>query len=260
VRRNVSQGLPLRLQERQAAARKLLSMNAEWSDRMIASICGLSPTTVREIRLRSTARFAQLSTRIGADGRVRPINSEGLHQRIAEAIHANPKASLREIGRMVQASPTTVSKVRAHASAHSDMKRQGSPSKRSPSGSTSPVAAEDGSRIAWEHDSALRARATGTDLLEWFCRTNISEEWHQHAETVPLSRVYEMADEARRRAACWARFAEAVEARANPGSNPDSCDNVGRQSSMTCVPELSAKRGVRATQRQAFLPTTASAQ
>ena len=95
VRRNVSQGLPLRLPERQRAARRLLAIRGEWADRMIASICGLSPTTVRELRRCSTAQNGQLNGRMGADGRIRPIDREDLHRRTEQAIRANPGASLQ---------------------------------------------------------------------------------------------------------------------------------------------------------------------
>jgi hypothetical protein len=227
VRRNVSQGLPLRLPERQRAARRLLSIRGEWSDRMIASICGLSPATVRELRRCSTARNGQLNRRLGADGRLRPIDREDLHRRTEIAVRANPSASLREIAREVHASPTTVAKIRAlvHASNPPAAPSVSTIYRHGHTESTANVGVDDRSHVSWEEDTALQARASSSDLLEWFCRTNISEEWRDQAYAVPLSRVYEIADEARRRASCWARFAEVVEARAKPNSSPRASDH-----------------------------------
>jgi hypothetical protein len=62
-------------------------------------------------------------------------------------------------------------------------------------------------------DTALLAAIEGERFLGWFNRTSVDEDWHLFAETIPASRVYEIADEARRRAAVWQEFATVLEDR-----------------------------------------------
>ena len=74
VHANVRHGLPLSLADRRAAARRILNTHADWSDRAIAQLTGLSATTISDLRC-ATAQTQQLHTRIGRDGRARPLNS-----------------------------------------------------------------------------------------------------------------------------------------------------------------------------------------
>jgi hypothetical protein len=39
----------------------------------------------------------------------------------------------------------------------------------------------------------------GKEFAAWFDRTNVGRDWRMHVAAMPLSRVYEVADEARRR-------------------------------------------------------------
>ena len=59
---------------------------------------------------------------------------------------------------------------------------------------------------------ALLTSDGGDDFVTWFDSTMVDEadSW-THVSAVPLSRTYEVADEARRRAAFWSSFAETVE-------------------------------------------------
>ena len=50
VKSNHGHGLPLTLPERTTAAKEMLRLDPEWSDRVIAEACGLSPTTVGDLR------------------------------------------------------------------------------------------------------------------------------------------------------------------------------------------------------------------
>ena len=55
-------------------------------------------------------------------------------------------------------------------------------------------------------------REGGEQFVEWFDATTVDDaDGWAHLGVVPLSRTYEVADEARRRAAFWASFAEALE-------------------------------------------------
>jgi hypothetical protein len=56
-------------------------------------------------------------------------------------------------------------------------------------------------------------------FAERFERTSIADEWICHMQSVPLSRVYEIADEARRRAKAWTDFAASLNHRTNPHGN-----------------------------------------
>jgi hypothetical protein len=59
----------------------------------------------------------------------------------------------------------------------------------------------------------LRATPSAAAFSAWFSGADVGDEWSDHVAVVPLSRVYEIADEARRRAKSWTRFAEALELR-----------------------------------------------
>ncbi|MFC5753345.1 ParB N-terminal domain-containing protein, partial [Actinomadura rugatobispora] len=112
VKSNIAHGLPLSLADRKRAAQRIIASHPRWSDRMIASVTGIAPGTVAEIRRRATAEPAAETARMGRDGRVRPINgSEG--RRIAsELITENPDLSLRQIARRAGISPETARDVR----------------------------------------------------------------------------------------------------------------------------------------------------
>jgi hypothetical protein len=65
-------------------------------------------------------------------------------------------------------------------------------------------------------DRALSSTPEGTFFGEWFDKTRVSDDdCDEHRLSVPLSRIYEVADEARRRAMVWTNFARRLEARVN---------------------------------------------
>ncbi|HSS11575.1 MAG TPA: helix-turn-helix domain-containing protein [Acidimicrobiales bacterium] len=236
VRRNVTHGLPLTLRERERAAARILSLHRQWSDRRIAELCGLSPTTVARIRksagasspgrLRSTDQNGQLDKRIGRDGKLRPINASPLRSRIADALRANPTASLRVVASEVGASPETVRRVRDRlpeirpaATGQHSAEASGGPSETQVPGSLTALGelvCDDVLSPLWRADPAVLSTPGGTTFAEWFTRTHIDSDWRAYVVAVPLSRVYELADEARRRAACWQQFAVNLEARVRP--------------------------------------------
>lgn len=96
VRANTTHGLPLSMEDRQAAARKIIAADPGLSDRCIATYSGLSDKTVGMIR-RSAGTRAGRNARLGVDGRVRPLNGRQGRQRAADFISQRPTASLREI-------------------------------------------------------------------------------------------------------------------------------------------------------------------
>lgn len=110
VRTNVTHGLPLSLADRKTAAARIIASHAHWSDRMIATVAGLSAATVARIR-RARPEPAP-AARLGHDGRLRPVNSLE-RRRVARAILlAEPDLSLREVARRAGISPETARSVR----------------------------------------------------------------------------------------------------------------------------------------------------
>jgi hypothetical protein len=242
VRRNVMHGLPLSLRERERAAARILRLHPDWSDRRVAELCGLSPTTVARVRktagpassparLRPTDGNGQLDKRVGRDGKLRPIDSSPLRRRIANALRANPTASLRVVASEVGSSPETVRRVRdrlpemmASTNGHVPAAEPAASRSCAPdlgdaaeSGGLTKLLTElvgdDALSPHWTADPAVLSTLGGTTFAEWFIRTYIDSDWRAYVVAVPLSRVYEVADEARRRAACWQQFAVNLEAR-----------------------------------------------
>ncbi len=238
VRRNVDHGLPLTIGDRRRAAIRVLTRNAHWSDRRVASLCGLSGKTVARLRREhcdhaSTveAPVIGLERRVGRDGKVRPVQAGEIRDRIRRALEKNPGGSLREIATIAGASPETVRTVRARLV--EGEKADSKPHAILPTG-TGSVAGTDAERTvgintaapdlrlgygsrpvrtAWIRDPALVASADGGAFAGWFANTNVDEEWHRYVWAIPLGRVYEVVDEARRRAATWTAFASLLESR-----------------------------------------------
>lgn len=73
VQANIAHGLPLTLADRTAAAARVMRTHAQWSDRRIAAVVGLSPKTVGAVRRRSTEEIPQSRVRLGRDGRLRRL-------------------------------------------------------------------------------------------------------------------------------------------------------------------------------------------
>jgi len=214
VRCNVGHGLPLSIDERRAAVRRILATHAERSDRGIAELCGVSPKTVARMRDEQGASPSSCATRVGRDGRVRPLDPGVIRERIAAELELHPEASLRAVARVVGASPETVRSVR-------NRMRTGAPA------CSSLASVRDGDLDAtilgllpraqrsgrpWQHDQALATSDGGEQFVAWFDATAVdgADRW-EYLGVVPLSRTYEVADEARRRAAFWASFAETLE-------------------------------------------------
>jgi hypothetical protein len=204
VRRNVEHGLPLSIQERKAAAARIFVRNGHWSDRRVASICGLSPSTVGEVRQRTAVPqtqcpsddAGQLDARLGQDGRTRPVDAGAVRRRILEVVSQDPTASLRSVALIVGTSPETVRSVRERMRSHVS--------------TPTPDAAP-----AQEVPEAFNSTPRGQDFFAWFTRTKIGpDDWAIYGHEIARDRACEVADEARRRASRWHEFADCVEGRA----------------------------------------------
>ena len=210
VRANVTHGKPLSLAERESAARKLLLAHGDWSDRLVAHICGLSDKTVGRLR-RASAEIPQLSARVGRDGRKRPTDARPLRDEIATALRAQPDAKPARVAQSLRTSPSTVRDVRKRIQKGEDP----SPSERR----SLPKEARRERRgkivpVDWRTDHAILALPTGAELAEWLDRTNIdSSQWEAVLAEVPIGRIPQLIEDARSRANEWTNFATALEVR-----------------------------------------------
>jgi transposase-like protein len=112
VRLNIAHGLPLTREDRMAAVVRIIGSHPQWSNRMVATATGLSAGTVGKVRRRSSVQNAQSATRVGKDGRVRPIDSSMGRLKAGELLAENPAASVRAVAKEAGVSPSTVHDVR----------------------------------------------------------------------------------------------------------------------------------------------------
>jgi hypothetical protein len=205
LRLNLEHGLPLSLDDRRRGALRVLRLHPEWSDRRIGSLCGLCGKTVRGLRPESVDA---LQRRVGKDGKARPIEAGQVRENIRQALKDNPTASLRSVAAAAGASPETVRAVRAGLRETLE---------REPGITTtlksvpSPKAARP--QKQWEADLALASSGDAGDFARWLDQTQVDDEWREYVWTIPVGRIYEVADEARRRASCWIRLANVLESR-----------------------------------------------
>lgn len=112
VRLNVAHGLPLALADRKRAAERIIQSHPQWSDRRVASVTGTSPVTVAEVRKRVIGASSVTGSRIGQDGRVRPLDGSAGRRLAGQLMRENPDLSLRQVARAAAISPETVRDVR----------------------------------------------------------------------------------------------------------------------------------------------------
>ncbi|MEV0372123.1 hypothetical protein AB0I10_20210 [Streptomyces sp. NPDC050636] len=109
---NSAHGLPLSSADRAAAAARIIGSHPQWSDRMVASATGLSTRTVAALRDGSTDAGPQLNTRMGRDGRVRPLNAAAGRELAGRLVAEKPDASLRDIAALAGIAVATAKDVR----------------------------------------------------------------------------------------------------------------------------------------------------
>jgi ParB-like nuclease domain len=209
IQANIQHGKPLSRSERQEAARALLCRCPERSDRWIGEVCGVSHTTVAVLRRTLSAADARIRT--GRDGRRRPVDPSLGQAAVARVMAENPTASIRQAAGAAGVAPSTVQRVAAGLA-------------RSQTPASAPIMLgitgdAHGPVGALSADRAFRSLPAGTAAVSWLARTAVSvEDLHAHLRNLPLSRVYVVADECRRRARTWAQMADALEARVRRGA------------------------------------------
>ncbi|MGV9293039.1 ParB/RepB/Spo0J family partition protein [Amycolatopsis sp. NPDC003676] len=224
VRANVAHGLPLSLADREAAAVRILEAHPDWSDRAVAKISGLADTTVSGIRKRSSSTVPQLNTRVGADGRVRPLNSAEGRRAAGRIIDACPETPLRQVARESGVSLGTARDVRERLRRGEDpvperARRQPPPSRPLPAQRS----AADGMDSATDagldtalrnlrNDPAIRYTESGRALLQWLgVRRLRAEGVRDLVQTVPSYWTNALADLARECAGKWQQIAEVLD-------------------------------------------------
>lgn len=235
VKANIVHGLPLTLADRRAAAARILSTHPHLSDRAIGSYTGLAHKTVSAIRGRSSGENSQLSTRIGADGRVRPLSSEEGRRRAAEIITERPTASLREVAATAGISVGTAHDVRQRIRRGESPVRSISPSLEqrneertfSHPGPASISQADKRPRTpekadfnaqtllqSLARDPALKQTDAGRELLRWL-HTHVidSGEWDPLLGAIPAYRLKSLAKLALQCGDVWYQFAHELEYR-----------------------------------------------
>lgn len=112
VQLNSVHGKPLSVDDRTAAARRIIASHPHWSDRRIASVTCLSAKTVAVLRGCSTGDGPQSNKRVGLDGRARPLRPAEGRLHAGELLAQDPNLSLRELARRAGVSVATASDVR----------------------------------------------------------------------------------------------------------------------------------------------------
>lgn len=245
VEANIAHGLPLSLADRTAAATRIVHSHPQWSDRKIASVTGLADRTVRAIRQRSTAVIPQSNTRLGRDGRSRPVDSAAGRTRASELIAENPNASVREIAKAAGVSPSTVADVRKRMRAGEDPLRpkqraegqrlpEAAPRGRLPgagAGRSGQAAVNRRSVLEelWK-DPSLRFSDAGRNLIRWLDKRAIDpEEWTRLVDDIPVHCAGTIEQLARSTANAWHALAENLERqRKAAGSDPSPQAGPGR--------------------------------
>lgn len=216
---NSVHGLRLSLDERRRAARRVVATHSCWSDRRIARIVGLSPSTVGLMR-KLCEGFEQAPARIGDDGKVRPVDSAARRERAAQILRDNPALSLRQVSEACGISPATVLDVRNCLSAAGGESPELSNSRKIAAGPAR------GARASWRHispddalaslrrDPSIRFSQSGRLMLR-LLEINLSggQKYEQISVALPEHCLETVGRVARAVAGHWTQFADQIDAR-----------------------------------------------
>jgi ParB-like chromosome segregation protein Spo0J len=202
VQLNIAHGLPLSIADRTHAAARILDSHPHWSDRAIAELAKLAPSTVSAIRRCSTVQGAQSNTRVGRDGRVRPVDGEPGRQLVSELLKTNPDAPLREVAKAAGVAPSTAWRVRSAMRAG---KPAAAPSQPTPRDRTATLR-------HLKQDPSLRFTESGRTLLRWLSTPAVElVNWPKVIADLPRHCGELIADLARQNAAAWQAMADRLD-------------------------------------------------
>ena len=223
---NVAHGLPLTLVDREAAASRILAQHGTWSNRTVARVTGLAPSTIGSIRRRDEGGVpAGGAVRRGRDGRLRPLSTAAGRRIASDLIAQQPGLSLREIARAAGISTGTVRDVRQRVARGEDPV----PARRPPRAAQARAPQERRAGLAGpvlpdralllgklRGDPALRLSQTGREALRWLdARTLGPDGWETMLNGLPPHSAYLVADLAHWCSQRWLAVAEAL--RERPG-------------------------------------------
>ncbi|MEU2073854.1 ParB N-terminal domain-containing protein [Streptomyces sp. NPDC013489] len=244
VTANIAHGLPLSVTDRKAAAERILRARPELSDRSVASYTGLDAKTVAAIRPRSTADSPRSNIRIGADGRVHPLDRTAERLRAAELMTKRPDLPLRAIVQETGLSLGTAHDVRRRLLRGEAPVPQGrqpatGPRPRAPEAvpdppippapprATTEPSGSNRSRGSLETlrrlagDPSLRHSDSGRQFLRWLhTHFVVDEAWRQQADAIPAHCTDTVAELALQCSHAWKRFAEDLGRRRLTDSTP----------------------------------------
>ncbi len=211
VKTNISHGKPLTLSEREAAAIRILGMRSEWSDRLVASACGLSDKTVGRLR-KSTADIPQVAKRIGRDGRYRPTDLKQRPSKIPAARSGQPSTKADDVVRPWSNATPTVMGAGEHLNRGGVFPTAGKDERY---GTPTDLYAQrfaDSSPVPWNADQAILALPGGREFAEWLEQTRVSQgHWERHIAEIPIGRIPQLIEDARSRSVEWAKLVNCLE-------------------------------------------------
>jgi hypothetical protein len=225
---NIGHGLPLTLKERRAAAARILAWRPDASDRWVGSITGLAPRTVASVRSQKpgarTAGDAEAGSRLGRDGRTRPVDASVARRRATELLMADPRMSVRELARASGLSVGTAWSIRKSVREGTAAAQPAPPGPRQrPCGEPRPAHESPADTAALlgslRRDPRLRYTDTGRSLLRWLCPPRVLEhhDWAAVIDLIPLYAADPVIALARNCAEAWTQFAAELERRSATG-------------------------------------------
>ncbi|MFD6420508.1 hypothetical protein [Streptomyces sp. NPDC060198] len=222
VNRNANHGLPLTRSDRNAAALRIMRSHPEWSDRMIATVAGLSPKTVGAIRRRSGDALLQLNVRIGRDGKSRVLDTAERRRLAGEYALSHPEASLREIAKESGLSLATARDVRKRVQKGTSplLPARRGVSARAAQDPCDHEAAVTSFAMAetlhtLKRDPSVRLTDHGRFLLRLLDTNAVAtNRWGELVDQIPPHWVGQVASAARECAAAWRHAAQQLEERA----------------------------------------------
>lgn len=226
VKLNVAHGLPLSLADRTAAATRIIAAHPAWSDRLIASVAGLSAKTVGAIRRRETETTAQDGQRIGRDGRARPLNSAAGRMLASRLLSENLDATVRQVAKATGLAPSTVQDVRERLRSGKDpvppkqrgvADELGKTRKPRAGGASRKVPGPDRAEMLemLKRDPALRFSEAGRELLRSLgSHITGMREWERFIDQLPPHCTGIVAELAHQNSQDWRAIADEIEHRA----------------------------------------------